>query len=134
MSDIKQVIVMRHDLQMRKGKMIAQGAHASMLFLLDDCLIQKMSLFGGRNTFITPISEIARYWIENSFTKICVRVESEEELFEIHQRALDAGLVSHLVTDKGLTEFDGVPTHTCCAIGPDEAEKIDEITGGLKLL
>ena len=32
-SNIKQVIVMRHDLKMRRGKQIAQGAHASMAFL-----------------------------------------------------------------------------------------------------
>ena len=31
--NIKQVIVMRHDLKMRSGKQIAQGAHASMSFL-----------------------------------------------------------------------------------------------------
>jgi peptidyl-tRNA hydrolase, PTH2 family len=30
---IKQVIVMRHDLKMRRGKQIAQGAHASMSFI-----------------------------------------------------------------------------------------------------
>ena len=32
---IKQVIVMRRDLNMRKGKMVAQGAHASMAVLLN---------------------------------------------------------------------------------------------------
>ena len=32
----KQVIVIRKDLNMRKGKMIAQGAHASMKVILDE--------------------------------------------------------------------------------------------------
>ena len=32
--DHKQVIVLRKDLNMRKGKMVAQGAHASMAALL----------------------------------------------------------------------------------------------------
>lgn len=35
MQSAKQVIVMRKDLGMRKGKMIAQGAHASLRVLLE---------------------------------------------------------------------------------------------------
>lgn len=33
---LKQIIVMRNDLNMRKGKMIAQGAHASIVLYPDD--------------------------------------------------------------------------------------------------
>ena len=53
---------------------------------------------------------------------------------EIHDKALEAGLEVHLITDRGKTEFHGEPTNTCLAIGPDEADKIDEITGDLQLL
>ena len=60
--------------------------------------------------------------------------DSEEELMGIHDKALDAGLEVHLITDSGKTEFHGEATDTCLAIGPDEAEKIDEITGNLELL
>jgi peptidyl-tRNA hydrolase, PTH2 family len=67
-------------------------------------------------------------------TKICVRVDSESELLEIARKAEDAGLTVHVITDAGHTEFGGVPTKTCLAIGPDEDEKIDAITGHLKLL
>lgn len=130
MSDVKQVIVMRTDLNMRKGKMIAQGAHASIAFLTN-----KMKYKGfdpsKRIIDITPQEDA---WMEGRFTKICVRVDSEEQLDEIHAKATEAGLVSHLITDAGLTEFDGVPTKTCLAIGPDYSEKIDVITGDLKLL
>ena len=59
---------------------------------------------------------------------------SEEELIEIHDRALEAGLEVHLITDSGKTEFHGEPTNTCLAIGPDEADKINAITGHLQLL
>jgi PTH2 family peptidyl-tRNA hydrolase len=45
-----------------------------------------------------------------------------------------AGIKHHVVTDSGLTEFGGVPTKTCVAIGPDKSSKIDIITGGLELL
>ena len=73
-------------------------------------------------------------WINGSFAKVCVKVNSEEELMEIHDKAKEAGLEVHLITDSGRTEFGGVPTRTCLAIGPDEAEKIDNITGELTLL
>jgi PTH2 family peptidyl-tRNA hydrolase len=61
-------------------------------------------------------------------------VDSEEELMQIHDKAVEAGLEVHLITDSGRTEFHGQPTRTCLAIGPDEADKIDAITGHLELL
>ena len=73
-------------------------------------------------------------WIDGKFTKICVSVDSESELFEIVNKAQSAGLTCALITDAGLTEFGGVPTRTCCAIGPNWAEDVDKITGHLKLL
>ena len=63
-----------------------------------------------------------------------MRVDSEEELMAVHDKAVAAGLVVHLITDSGKTEFHGVPTRTCLAIGPDEADKIDPVTGALQLL
>ena len=50
----------------------------------------------------------------------------------IFQAAKEKKLEVHLVTDAGLTEFNGVPTKTCIAIGPNYSEKIDEVTGHLK--
>jgi len=66
--------------------------------------------------------------------KICVRVESESVLTDIIEKCKTEGLRIYPITDAGHTEFHGVPTLTCCAIGPDYAEKIDKITGHLKLL
>lgn len=123
MSDIKQVIVMRNDLGMRKGKMIAQGAHASMAFL-------------GHflRSDVRDLTEEESSWIDGSFTKICVYVNSQEELLEIYSKAKDAGLTVHMITDSGKTEFNGVHTRTCLAIGPHSSEKINNITGHLPLL
>lgn len=123
----KQVIVMRHDLKMRRGKQIAQGSHASMSFLTKRLqTTDSMSL--------ADFPEAQRSWLTGSFAKICCRVDSEEELVEIHDLALEAGIEVHLITDSGKTEFHGQPTRTCLAIGPDDAEKIDKITGDLQLL
>ncbi len=120
---VKQVIVMRKDLGMRKGKMIAQGAHAAM---------KELVLRIKENKPI-ELDEEEKEWYLGNFRKICVYVNSEEELLDIVQIAKEKDLRVALVTDKGLTEFDG-PTNTCCAIGPHDDEKIDEITSELPLL
>lgn len=126
---IKQVIVMRKDLKMRRGKEIAQGSHAAIAFLTRK--IQRYLGDYGASEF--RLSEVELDWINGIFAKVCVRVNSEEELLEIDSKAREAGLECHLITDTGLTEFGGVPTKTCLCIGPDESEKIDLITGELEL-
>ena len=75
-----------------------------------------------------------RAWIEGPFAKVCVRVDSEAELLDVYEQAQAAGLRANLITDSGRTEFHGQPTPTCLAIGPDDAEKIDSVTGELELL
>ena len=83
---------------------------------------------------LDDFSEVEQTWLTGSFAKVCCRVNSEEELLVIRDKAVEAGLEVHVITDSGKTEFHGVPTNTCLAIGPDVAEKIDEITGHLELL
>ena len=56
-----------------------------------------------------------------------------QELLAVYEKALEAGLVAHLITDRGLTEFGGVPTRTCLGIGPDYDDLIDPVTGDLEL-
>ena len=124
---IKQVIVMRHDLKMRRGKQIAQGAHASMSFIC-------RRLHETGSVSFDDFTDAQRAWLKGSFAKVCCRVNSEEELMELHDKALETGLEVHLITDSGRTEFHGQPTRTCLAVGPDEAEMIDEVTGHLELL
>lgn len=122
MQNPKQIIILRKDLNMRKGKMVAQGAHASMAVLLEEQL-----------KLHHPTPAMAQ-WLSDKFTKICCSVNSEQELIDIYNKAKDANIPCSLIKDAGLTEFGGVPTYTSCAIGPDYAENIDLITGGLPLL
>ena len=135
MKTSKQVIVMRTDLKnsnghkIRTGKLIAQGAHASLKAVLDWGTNDKNGLL-----IELPSKSPLKDWIEGRFTKVCVSVDSEKELLEIYNKAKAAGLICSLITDAGLTEFNGVPTKTCCAIGPEWSEDIDKITGHLKLL
>lgn len=145
---VKQVILVRQDLKMRRGKEIAQGSHASMDFL---CEPLRLSLSGvddqteqvkeertgadpeGNIRVTLVVSQTQRAWLLGGMAKVCLRVSTEEDLIARHQRARAAGLESHLILDSGRTEFGGVPTYTACAIGPDETSRIDAITGDLTL-
>ena len=127
---MKQVLVIRNDLGMRKGKMVAQGAHAS----LGAVLPYLRDYEGPVAEYFEWLTHTVANWLAGDFKKICVRVDSEQELLDIHRTAKDAGLIECLITDSGLTEFNEVPTITCCAVGPDTDENIDKITGSLKLL
>lgn len=130
----KQVIVMRKDLGMRKGKMIAQGAHASMAVLLDMMETETFNTTTVKRTLTLNEESPVHIWLRDRFTKICVSVDSEDELKLIYHEAKEADLPCALIEDSGATEFGGVPTLTCCAIGPWSSETIDKITGDLKLL
>lgn len=113
---MKQIIVMRKDLKMRRGKEIAQGAHASLKATLE-------------NLDHPSVKE----WLSGPFAKIAVSVESEQELHDVMNAARKAGLIVASIVDSGRTEFNGVPTLTCAAIGPAEDEDINPVTGHLKL-
>jgi PTH2 family peptidyl-tRNA hydrolase len=158
---IKQVIVMRTTYpceggtkKLRRGKEIAQACHASIAFLTrkiqglltgdnfnewisnaihaDDPAEAYIEGFNAAKELLS-ISPVELDWIDGIFTKICLKVDTEEQLLEIKRKADEKGLQCHLITDRGLTEFGGIPTNTCLSIGPEEAHKIDEVTGGLDL-
>jgi PTH2 family peptidyl-tRNA hydrolase len=131
MTRIKQVILIRRDLKMRRGKEIAQGSHASMDFLIEPLREQLEKDKDARLTLALSAEE--RQWVEHGMAKVCLQVNSESELLGHHERALAAGLKSYLIEDSGRTEFHGQPTLTACAIGPAEAGKIDVVTGDLAL-
>lgn len=130
----KQVIVMRTKypddkggtFKPRTGKLIAQACHASISFLTN-----KLDEYYKIDGYFT---EAQKHWLDNDFAKICLQVETEEELLDIAAKAVEAGVECHVIVDNGTTEFHGVPTRTCLALGPDIPEKINAITGHLKLL
>ena len=128
----KQVIVVRKDLNMRKGKIAAQVAHASMKVFLD-----MSTHYPGEHFLRIPLrgeNSPFHQWLLGRFTKVCVYVNSEQELMDVYTKAISYEIPSALVIDAGLTEFNGVPTKTCAAIGPEFPDRIDPITGHLKLL
>jgi len=133
----KQVIVIRKDLHMRQGKACAQAAHASMKVILD-LMMQRdwKHICGESSQWILAMwkKDPLYQWLNGVFKKVVVYVNSEDELMKIYGLAFENGIHCALIEDSGLTEFKGVKTKTCCAIGPDYSDKIDEITGKLPLL
>ncbi len=125
MTQVKQVIVMRKDLNMRKGKMVAQGAHASIKDLVRKFVTAKT---------VADLDEAETAWYLGAFRKVCVYVESEQALLDVEAAARARSLRVHLIEDHGLTEFGGVLTKTCLAIGPHWDEDVDPVTGHLPLL
>lgn len=115
----KQMLIVRKDLKMRKGKIGAQCAHASL------------------SSYITHYprnSDMFDLWLSTGSTKICVSIDSEDELIEIYNLAKANGIPATLIIDAGHTEFKGVPTKTVVALGPDYDENINKLTSNLKLL
>ena len=131
--NVKQVIVVRKDLNMRKGKMCAQVAHASMRVMLDR---MRCSNFEGQMhlKLTMDYDDPMTLWLRDRYTKIVVYVKSELELLTLRDECLFHEVPHALIKDAGLTEFKGVPTITCLAVGPGNNKKIDVITGDLTLL
>jgi len=111
----KQVIVLRTDLEIGKGKLAAQACHASVRAVLKSD------------------RKIVETWDSEGAKKVVLKVDSEAELKKIQQLAAKAKLVSVLISDAGLTQLKP-GTKTAVGIGPDAEAKIDKITGKLKLL
>lgn len=114
----KQVIIFRRDLKLSKGKIASQAGHAAVSAALE-------ARTHYRNWF--------KSWVVEGQRKIAVKVKNEKELLKFEEYAVDLGLPNALIIDKGLTEIpEG--TITCLGIGPAPADKIDRLTGELKLL
>lgn len=111
----KQVIVVNKSLGMSQGKLAAQVAHASILSLFE------------------ASEDIAAGWLDNSYPKIVLQVESTQDLLDLQEKANDLKLPSALVIDEGRTEISN-GSITCLGIGPSTKELIDEVTGELRLL
>jgi peptidyl-tRNA hydrolase, PTH2 family len=111
----KQVILVRQDLKLPKGKACAQSAHSSV------------------EAVLKTETSIVKAWRNEGMAKIVLKVSDEKELIKYFQLAKDEGIVASLITDAGRTTV-APGTKTCVGIGPDEEKKIDAITEELSLL
>lgn len=116
--EFKQVIVVRRDLDMGKGKIAVQVAHAAV---------------SAAEEARRKSSEWWRAWLEEGQCKVAVRVGSEQEILELEKKARELRLPFALVTDRGLTQIEP-GTITCLGIGPAPSSTVDTLTGNLALL
>ena len=154
----KQMIVMRRDLKMRKGKIAAQAGHAcveaTLMALAREGRLQDVrisgdeswvyldngpktsavgELFGRRAAARASEPSALADWFEAGVAKVCVYVDSEDELLDLAAQGRELGFACALVRDAGLTEFHGEATYTCLAFEPLYPAQIDPLTGELPL-
>ena len=112
---MKQAIIVRTDLKMDRGKIASQCSHASV-----------SALMGSTKTKSDK-------WLKQGMKKVVLKVKNEKDLINVYKKAKKEKIVCALITDAGLTQVSP-GTLTALGIGPDVDEKIDKVTGKLKLL
>ena len=111
----KQAIVLRNDLEMGKGKLVAQGCHASL------------------EAYRKASSKMKDGWEKEGMKKIVLKVGGEKELLEYFEKCRDEGIPCGLIRDAGHTQLSP-GTITCFGAGPAKEERLDRVLGKLKLL
>jgi PTH2 family peptidyl-tRNA hydrolase len=113
--DMKLVVLVRQDLKLPKGKLAAQVAHAAV-----------ESVFNSEKSKVDE-------WRSQGQKKVVLKVKDEQELMDFLRRAKTMKLKSCIITDAGRTVLEP-GTRTCVGIGPDYDDKLDPLTGKLKMV
>ena len=111
----KQVILVRQDLKLPKGKLAAQVSHASV------------------SSVMRSDKKTVKEWESEGMKKVVLKVKDLDELLKFKEQAEDNKLIAALISDQGKTVL-APGTITCLGIGPDYEDQIDKITGKLKML
>ncbi len=114
MSELKQVIVVNEQLGLSKGKTAAQAAHASL------------------GAYKKADTQKRQEW-ENKGAKKVILASGSQKLQDLLSDAKYNKLPAYLVKDAGHTEVEP-GSKTALAIGPAESDKIDSLTGELRLI
>lgn len=114
MTSLKQAIVIRDDIGMSTGKMIAQACHASL------------------GAYKKATGDEKDSWEKKGQKKVVLSA-GDNKLEDLYSRAKRNKISAYLVKDAGHTEVKP-GTKTAVGIGPDEESKIDSITGDLELI
>lgn len=112
---LKQVILVRQDLKLPKGKVAAQTAHAAV------------------EAVLRSEKSVVKEWRDAGMAKIVLKVPDEKALLQYNQRAKDEGITTAVITDAGRTVV-APGTRTCGAFGPAEEEVLDALFADLQLL
>lgn len=113
--DYKCVLLVRKDLHMSKGKIIAQCGHG-IVYSVCNSTQSKLDL-----------------WKTSGEKIVTLGVPDEKTLLYIYGKALKKKLVTNIISDAGHTEVK-TGTNTVCVIGPDNENRLNKIIKDLKLL
>ena len=116
--EIKQVLVVRTDLGMGRGKMAVQCSHAAV---------------SSAELARTKFRDWYDKWMREGQAKIALKVKDEDQLLELVKRARGIPIPSFIVRDMGLTQVQA-GTITCLGLGPAPVKTVDILTGKLRLL
>ena len=116
--DYKMCIVLRMDLEMSTGKLIAQATHAAV---------------GASELGKKENHKAWRKWRDEGAKKVALEAESLEELEELQEKADDLDIVNIIIQDAGHTEVPA-GTVTALGLGPDRSDLLDKVTGALPLI
>ena len=111
----KQVIAVRKDIKLDKGKLAVHVAHAAL------------------DSYRKADPDSMEAWEKEGSKKVVVETEGLKELLDIQKKARSLGLPCSLIRDSGRTQLKP-GTITCLGIGPAEEGSIDKVTGKLKIL
>ena len=116
--EYKMCIILRLDLGMSTGKLIAQACHAAV---------------GASELGKKENHKAWRRWRDEGAKKVALEAESLEEIEELAEKANELDIVNILIQDAGHTE---VPpgTVTALGLGPDRTDLLDKVTGSLPLI
>ncbi|XP_042058108.1 peptidyl-tRNA hydrolase 2, mitochondrial-like isoform X1 [Salvia splendens] len=115
--DFKMVLVVRNDLKMGKGKIAAQCSHATL---------------GLYKKILNRAPKSLSRWEMCGQVKVVVKIESEDDMLVLQERAKSLNLPTHVTIDAGRTQIAPNSRTVMAVLGP--AELVDDVTGGLKLL
>jgi len=113
----KQIIIVRKDLDITKGKIAAQVAHASISAYLKT---EKKH------------PEYVSSWLEYGQKKIVLKIDTKQELLELFE-TIKNRITCALIKDAAHTQLKK-PDITCLGIGPIPETEIDKFTSKYKLL
>jgi len=128
MSSVKQTIVIRKDLNIKKGRLASLAISAAMKFIIDNNDAER-----GDELHVQLSSEEAD-WIRNLSSKEVLGIDSQDALSDLVFRAELAGVNVYSIFDDRRMENDQNPELLCAAFGPDNDDIINQIIGNLKPL
>ncbi|XP_050385162.1 uncharacterized protein LOC126801752 [Argentina anserina] len=117
LQDFKMVLVVRNDLKMGKGKIAAQCSHATL---------------GLYKKLLRRAPKSLNRWEMCAQPKVVLKVETEEEMLVLQDRAKSLNLPNHITVDAGKTQIAPNSRTVMAILGPIEV--VDDVTGGLKLM